>query len=238
MRVSVFGSASARICVPLVTHTPCVCVGLRFCAALSELVPQLRTRVTHSARVALSSATHSTLCTARFLNSLRGRWTPPPWQSRSTRYARARSLTHALSRATAQLSHGIDVMIGITNDMLDVEALRLGRLKITAALTNVRDVLAGCAKTSSRGVAIDLRVADEVPAMIDVDALRMRQVCVRRSASVCMSVCEYACVHLRACVCACACEYCVVCGLFCERHCSYLYALLVHRRSLFCVALA
>jgi signal transduction histidine kinase len=81
------------------------------------------------------------------------------------------------------LSHGIDVMISITSDMLDIEALRLGRLRVTPAPTNVRDVLAGCAKKSGgsgvvRRVRVD--VADDVPPVIDVDALRLRQVRAQR----------------------------------------------------------
>ncbi len=74
-----------------------------------------------------------------------------------------------------QLSHGIDVMIGITNDLLDVEALRLGKLKIVAAPADVREVLAGCAKPI-QGVAVSLSVASDVPAKIIVDPLRLRQV--------------------------------------------------------------
>ena len=75
------------------------------------------------------------------------------------------------------LSHGIDVMVGISSDMLDVEALRLGRLRVAAAATNVRDVLAECVKTSKRDAAlVVLHVADDVPAIINVDPLRLRQV--------------------------------------------------------------
>ena len=72
------------------------------------------------------------------------------------------------------LSHGIDVMIGITNDLLDVEALRRGRLRVTPAPTDVRGVLAGCAKAGD-GVQVALHVAPELPAVIKIDALRVRQ---------------------------------------------------------------
>jgi signal transduction histidine kinase len=74
------------------------------------------------------------------------------------------------------LAHGIDVMVGITSDMLDMEALRAGRLRIVPAPTDVRIVLAGCAKTSAGGVRVALEVASDVPALVDVDASRLRQV--------------------------------------------------------------
>jgi signal transduction histidine kinase len=75
------------------------------------------------------------------------------------------------------LSHGIDVMVGISSDMLDVEALRLGRLRVAAAATNLRDVLAECVNTSKRDASlVVMQVADDVPAIINVDPLRLRQV--------------------------------------------------------------
>jgi hypothetical protein len=76
----------------------------------------------------------------------------------------------------ATLAHGIVVMTGITNDLLDVEALRLGRLKLTPAPMNVRLVLDACTKTSDREIRVALDVGPDVPPTIAVDALRLRQV--------------------------------------------------------------
>jgi two-component system sensor histidine kinase EvgS len=78
----------------------------------------------------------------------------------------------------ATLSHGVSVMIDITNDMLDAEALRLGRLKVTPAPIDVRSVLTGCTGVH-RGVAVTLDVAKDVPDVITADGLRLRQVRVR-----------------------------------------------------------
>jgi hypothetical protein len=61
--------------------------------------------------------------------------------------------------------------------MLDVEALRLGRLKIAATATALRDLLAGCTTTARRGLRASLSVAADVPTVVCVDALRLRQVC-------------------------------------------------------------
>ncbi len=67
-------------------------------------------------------------------------------------------------------------MIGITSDLLDVEALRLGRLRIRPAPTDARSVLTGCTKVSRPDAKCTLLVADDVPDTIDVDSLRFRQV--------------------------------------------------------------
>jgi signal transduction histidine kinase len=79
------------------------------------------------------------------------------------------------------LSQGIAVMIGITNDLLDAEALRLGRLRVCAAPTDLRAVLAECAPSARLGCPFELHLAPDVPAEIEVDALRLRQVRSSRS---------------------------------------------------------
>ena len=81
----------------------------------------------------------------------------------------------AVALEATSLAHGIDVMVQITNDMLDAEALRLGRLRIRPAPTDIRTVLAACAK-ADESVAVALDVASNVPASVMVDALRFRQV--------------------------------------------------------------
>jgi hypothetical protein len=87
----------------------------------------------------------------------------------------ASTLTAALQTELETLSHGISVMIGITNDLLDAEALRRGRLRIAAGPTDLRAVLSECAPSASAGVPCVLSVAPDVPAEIIVDALRLRQ---------------------------------------------------------------
>ena len=51
------------------------------------------------------------------------------------------ALTAAATVEVASLTHGIDVMIGVSNDLLDVEALRRGRLRVKPAPTDIRQVL-------------------------------------------------------------------------------------------------
>jgi signal transduction histidine kinase len=75
----------------------------------------------------------------------------------------------------ATLSHGINVMIAITSDLLDVEALRLGRLRMSPAPTDIRDVLGAVCAHAAQGVRVLLDVATEVPHTFEVDALRLRQ---------------------------------------------------------------
>lgn len=77
------------------------------------------------------------------------------------------------------LSHGMSVMISITNDMLDVEALRAGRLRVSAAATDMRALLEECAvamRQADGALRVDVDVAPEVPAIVTIDALRVRQV--------------------------------------------------------------
>jgi signal transduction histidine kinase len=104
--------------------------------------------------------------------------------------ALAQLASGALDAATtelelATLARGIDVMIAISSDMLDVEALRLGRLRIAAAPTDVRKVLAGC-KATARKTLASLHVAPDVPARISVDGLRLRQVCQHADGYTCL----------------------------------------------------
>ena len=89
------------------------------------------------------------------------------------------ALTAAATVEVASLTHGIDVMIGVSNDLLDVEALRRGRLRVNPAPTDIRQVLSACA-TSVRGVNVSLDVKPSVPRMLPLDALRLQQVCARR----------------------------------------------------------
>jgi CheY-like chemotaxis protein len=94
----------------------------------------------------------------------------------------------AAREEVASLAHGLRVMVDITNDLLDMEALRAGRLRVRPAPTELRAVLAACVRAAGGGdggVAIALEVATAVPAFISVDALRLRQVrCCRREGGV------------------------------------------------------
>jgi signal transduction histidine kinase len=80
----------------------------------------------------------------------------------------------------ATLSHGLDVMIGVTNDLLDAEALRLGRLRVHATPTNLRECVQKCIPPArgAGGASVHLDVALDVPCSVVLDPLRLRQVCV------------------------------------------------------------
>ena len=77
-----------------------------------------------------------------------------------------------------RLREGIDVMISVTNDLLDAEALRLGRLRVRPVPTNLRMCLARCMPRSTPANPTVLGIAAEVPAEVVLDPLRLRQVCV------------------------------------------------------------
>jgi hypothetical protein len=46
-----------------------------------------------------------------------------------------------VARELRSLRHGVDVMVGITSDFLDIHAMGAGKLKLNAAWTNVRQLL-------------------------------------------------------------------------------------------------
>ena len=63
-------------------------------------------------------------------------------------------------------------MFAVTNDLLDLAALRQGRLRIKLVPTSLRDVLGACATHAGA----HLQVAREVPDVILVDSMRLRQI--------------------------------------------------------------
>jgi hypothetical protein len=78
------------------------------------------------------------------------------------------------------LASGIELMIGVTNDLIDTEALREGRLRVAAAPTDLRACLAQCVPPrGGAGCTVQLDVALDVPPVIHVDALRLRQASAR-----------------------------------------------------------
>jgi hypothetical protein len=75
-----------------------------------------------------------------------------------------------------RLREGIDVMICVTNDLLDAEALRLGRLRVRPVQTDLRSCLARCLPRSTATNPTMLGIAAGVPAEVILDPLRLRQV--------------------------------------------------------------
>ena len=75
-------------------------------------------------------------------------------------------------------------MIGVTNDLLDAEALRRGRLRVRPAASDVREVLRQCMPRGTPDSPVVLGVAAEVPHEVVLDPLRLRQVRRRVSVSV------------------------------------------------------
>ncbi len=45
------------------------------------------------------------------------------------------------TRELKSLRHGCDVMVGITSDVLDIQSISAGKLKLQAVWTNVRELL-------------------------------------------------------------------------------------------------
>jgi hypothetical protein len=147
--------------------------------------------------------------------------TPPAPQLRNPIHAMYGAVTQlaggALDAAGAALelgtlSNGIDLMIGVTNDLLDAEALRAGRLRMRPAPTDLRECLERCIPASG-AVAVRLEVESDVPERVELDPLRLRQVCAFRQRGVqttvtscCMHV-VFACVSARACMFVFVCLY-------------------------------
>ena len=103
--------------------------------------------------------------------------------------AAARLASGALDAAAASLeldalSRWIDVMNGVTSDLEDVGVPpRFGRLLVRSVPTDLRGCLAGCrphgngSAVGGSSCAVQLDVADDVPREVDLDPLRLRQVC-------------------------------------------------------------
>ena len=149
--------------------------------------------------------------------------TPPAPQLRNPIHAMYGAVTQlaggALDAAGAALelgtlSNGIDLMIGVTNDLLDAEALRAGRLRMRPAPTDLRECLERCIPASG-AVAVRLEVESDVPERVELDPLRLRQVCAfrqRGGGDVLLHACgvcvrECACVHVCVCVSLCVRSY-------------------------------
>ena len=56
------------------------------------------------------------------------------------------------ARLLGALRHGTEVMCDITNDFLDINALRLGLLRLNKTWTHVRELLDGCVQPRKWGV--------------------------------------------------------------------------------------
>jgi signal transduction histidine kinase/ActR/RegA family two-component response regulator len=74
-----------------------------------------------------------------------------------------------------------EYLLSILNDILDVSKIDAGRLEIVTAPEDLRAVLDRLVafwgpRADEQGVRLGLEVADDVPAMVLVDALRLRQV--------------------------------------------------------------
>ena len=74
----------------------------------------------------------------------------------------------------ASLRTAVDIMFTVTNDLLDLAALRQGKLRIAPAATAIRDVLDACASHAGATIVVD----SAVPDVVVLDALRVRQIVV------------------------------------------------------------
>ena len=103
----------------------------------------------------------------------------------------------------AALRHSASVMVDITNDLLDLEALRAGRLRVAPEATDVRSLVSACVAyavrrrrsgrrsgrtrapdAQMRGACVELTTAADVPDELWVDPLRLRQVRPQRISAV------------------------------------------------------
>ena len=78
----------------------------------------------------------------------------------------------AAATELAALRGAVEMMLAVTNDLIDLAALRQGKLRVTAAPTRVREVLDACAAHAGASTEFD----DAVPDTILVDAPRLRQI--------------------------------------------------------------
>jgi signal transduction histidine kinase len=85
--------------------------------------------------------------------------------------------TAALALEMVSLRSAVDIMFAVTNDLLDLAALRQGKLRVAATATSIRDVLGACVSAAALAGAW-LSIADAVPSVVMVDALRLRQIVV------------------------------------------------------------
>ena len=72
-------------------------------------------------------------------------------------------------------------MLAILNDLLDLSKIEAGMLRLEPAPVDVRALTVSIADTwtegaAAKGTALEARVADDVPAWVEGDALRMRQI--------------------------------------------------------------
>jgi hypothetical protein len=65
------------------------------------------------------------------------------------------------------LRNGVDIMFGITRDVLDLFALSLGKLRLSESWVNVRELLARCARVRARAYVcarVCVRSSNDTPA--------------------------------------------------------------------------
>lgn len=72
-------------------------------------------------------------------------------------------------------------MMRLLNDILDLSKIDAGEMQVAAEPVDLRHALKGCAKlmgplAEQKGLAFDLEVTDAVPARIEGDSLRLRQI--------------------------------------------------------------
>jgi len=81
------------------------------------------------------------------------------------------------------IRHSGEALLGVINDILDVSKIEAGVLDLEVAPCVLRDCLEEAvgimaAKASGKGLALGLRIGEEVPPAVETDAARLRQVLV------------------------------------------------------------
>ena len=72
----------------------------------------------------------------------------------------------------------VGLMVDVTNDLLDLTALWQGKLRITRALASVRELVRVCTEhpLTATAARVTVEVSEDVPAMLLIDALRVKQI--------------------------------------------------------------
>ncbi len=147
----------------------------------SELIARLRTEREEAER-AREEARRAGEAKAAFLATMSHEIRTPMNGVLGMAQMLRRSVTQEEQRAQVDtLIHSGEFLLSILNDILDISKIDAGKLELSEQPENPRAVLAGLVdlwrpSAESRGLTLDLAIADNVPASLRMDAQRVRQV--------------------------------------------------------------
>ena len=94
---------------------------------------------------------------------------------------RTTPLTPDQQRYVGMIADSSDAMTGLLNDILDFSKVEAGQMVLLSEPFDLHETLRACGTLVTpailkKGLGIDLRLADDLPRMIEGDALRLRQI--------------------------------------------------------------